>query len=47
MIPPDGSDRGMERKERILTDNECPLSILMQHPSSKGDFFQIIIYKEL
>jgi hypothetical protein len=44
LIPPEGPDSGRPPKECVLKEEECPLAILLQHPSSKGDlifFFNV------
>ncbi len=33
-----------DNSEYILDDDECPLSILMNHPTSRGNFFFFLNY---
>lgn len=43
LIPPDSPDSGKDPKECVLNDDDCPLAILLQHPSSRGDVSELII----
>ena len=37
LVPPEGPESGKAPKECVLSEEDCPLAILLQHPLSKGN----------
>lgn len=40
----ESTNGGNAQQEYILDDDECPLAILMNHPSTRGEFSRVSIF---